>query len=176
MLGNNVPGIKQCKCEVCCSLPLHSLIQACSFGGWGLEDLPFSVFEGREAERVGHFSRRHGLVHVLFVGEHHKDRLLQLFFLHRRSITKWSARKSKTYVPNITILTKMTTYNKILSGAVRSRVQKIYILKWHPENLAVNVFQEDWNPLHSQHNSHCSTPHIHHYTPHHTSPVLTVCP
>lgn len=72
------------------SLPLHSLVQPCAFGGWSLKDLPFSVFKGRQAQGVGHLGRCHGLIHVLFVRKHHKDRLLQLLFLNKT----WSQNSS----------------------------------------------------------------------------------
>lgn len=65
--------------------PLHGLVQARALGGGGLEDLPLPVFEGGEAQGVGHLSRGHGLFHVLLVCKHHQDGFLQLLFLKRQT-------------------------------------------------------------------------------------------
>lgn len=69
--------------------PLHGLVQARALGGGGLEDLPLPVFEGGEAQGVGHLSRGHGLLHVLLVSKHHQDGFLQLLFLKRQNTHTW---------------------------------------------------------------------------------------
>ena len=62
-------------------LPFHGLIQASALGGRGLEDLPLPVFEARQPQSVGHLGGGHGLLHVLLVGKHHQDGLLQFLLL-----------------------------------------------------------------------------------------------
>lgn len=63
-------------------LPFHSFIQTGALHCRGLEDLPFSVFEGGKAQGVGHLRGRHGLLHVLLVRKNHQDGFLQLLLLN----------------------------------------------------------------------------------------------
>ncbi len=69
------------------SLPFHRLIQAFSLDCGRFEDLVFSVFQRWQAERVCNFCHGHRSLDVLLVSEHHKDSLLQLIFLQRKTVS-----------------------------------------------------------------------------------------
>lgn len=70
------------------NLPFHSVVQSGAFHCRGLEDLPFSVFEGGKAQSVGHLRGRHGLLHVLLVCKNHQDGFLQLLLLNYKERKK----------------------------------------------------------------------------------------